>query len=167
MTIAKYLAILFSIVGIVATVLPAVAGQTFPLRIEDRTMELGLATDRETVVEALSSIFPDEDRSVFNETRIQYNYFAVEGEGPTTIALDFDPNGKLVGFIVDAYAKEQNPAAQELLQWLLNNVGEGKKSDLGRTWEYGGMTFEFIEIVEQGEDSMYSVNMTKTGYVAE
>jgi len=161
MSIAKSLVLTAFFLGALCLARPAPAGDAFPLVIGEKTIELGPGVDREQLFAALSAALPGETPSVNDKSRIQYDYFAVKGEGPVTVVLDFDVNGKLAGLIADSFEKKQNPPAQLLLRWLLAHAGKGTGTEYGLTWKYGGMDFEFIEIKDAGEDSMYRIEMVR------
>lgn len=161
----KYFTILLVVIAVFATTPLVFAADTFPVNIYGQTIELGLETTYESVESGLSAILPNDARSVFNDERIQYDFIAAEDRGTMTIALDFDSNRKLVAAFFDAFSKEDNPVARDLVQWLKDNVGQGEKKEDGLVWIHAGMSLYFNDMPDVGEDSMYGLFMKKGGYV--
>lgn len=155
-------------VGLLTAVLllfaiPAFAGDamTIPILIQGDVVEIGPASDRKTVSDALSQILSSESLSVSFSERIQYDFFPVEHEPPLTVLFDFDQNGMFVRALIDAYTKEGNPVAVDLATWLESNVGEGEKVEDGIIWKYAGMLITLRDMPAAGEDSVYQIEIEK------
>jgi hypothetical protein len=143
--------------------LPALAlgADTFPLAVNGKTLDLGAGSDRAGVEAALKAALPSEEPSVSSPERLQYDYQAVPDQEPVTLAFDFGPGGRLEGLGIDAYAKEQNPVAVQLAQWLTANVGQGVRKGHDLAWTHAGFEFLLTETKDAGEDSMYALAVTR------
>jgi hypothetical protein len=135
--------------------------KTFPLIILEKTVSLGSNSDYQAVSASLKAILSPNDESLSSPESIQYDFIAVEGEGPLTLALDFDADGLLESAVIESDLKEQNPVAQELVAWLQKHAGEGKKSEDETLWTCAGFVFHLREVVGAGEDSVYGMTIEK------
>mgnify|MGYP001806809024 CR=1 FL=1 len=141
---------------------PARGADTFPVVVNGKTLDLGTASQRASVETALRAALPSEEPSVATPERLQYDYQAAPDQGPLTLAFDFDAAGRLAGLSIDAYAKEQNPVAVQLAQWLAKNVGTGVKKGGDLAFRHAGFEFLLTEATDAGEDSMYAMTITRT-----
>jgi hypothetical protein len=135
--------------------------KTFPLVILGKTVSLGTKSNYQTVSASLKAILSPNDESLTSPESIQYDFIAVEGEGPLTLSLDFDADGLLESAIIESDVKEQNPVVQELVAWLKKHAGEGKKGEDETLWMYAGFLFHLREVVGAGEDSVYGMTIEK------
>lgn len=134
---------------------------TFPLTLKGGTLDIGPALDRKALVAQIRSALAGEDPSILTAERLQYDYIAVEGEGPVSVLVDFDRKGRWEVISVDSYLKRQNPVAQELAAWLAQHVRRGRKAGKDTIWCHGGMQFRLHEVRDAGEDSLYGITITR------
>ncbi|KHK02404.1 hypothetical protein [Desulfovibrio sp. TomC] len=127
----------------------------FPLSVGGQSLTLDRDSRRSDVAAALRRVWPQEQPSVLTPTRIQYDVIAVPGQGPVSLAFDFDAKGLFTGAIIDAMAKEQNPVAAQLAAWLTAKAGTGLRSKGDRLWTHGGFRFRLTEVKTAGEESAY------------
>jgi hypothetical protein len=139
----------------------AAQSQTFPVSLRGKTLELGTGSDRAGLAAVLHKLFSPAPPSVATPERIQYDFVAVAGQAPVTLACDFDAKGRLTGVILDAFAKEQNPVAVTLADWLRQHVGPGNKAKKTTTWSYAGFVFRLTVVLNAGEDSMYRLDIVR------
>jgi hypothetical protein len=135
--------------------------KTFPLVVRGKTISLGTKSNYQTVSASFKTILSPNDESLTSPESIQYDFIAVEGEGPLTLSLDFDADGLLESAIIESDVKEQNPVVQELVAWLKKHAGEGKKQEDETLWMYAGFLFHLREVVGAGEDSVYGMTIEK------
>jgi hypothetical protein len=158
----KIVPILLAFFFLSGLTVPARGADAFPLAVNGKTLELGPGSDRASVETALRAALPSEEPSVATPERLQYDYQAAPDQGPLTLAFDFDAAGRLAGLSIDAYAKEQNPVAVQLAQWLAKNAGTGVKKGSDLAFRHAGFEFRLTEATDAGEDSMYAMAITRT-----
>lgn len=134
---------------------------TFPLTLKGTTLVIGPALDRQALIAQIRDALASEDPSILTAERLQYDYAAVEGEGPVSVLVDFDRKGRWKVISVDSYLKQQNPVAQELAAWLAQYVGRGRKAGKDTIWSHGGMQFRLHEVRDAGEDSIFGITITR------
>lgn len=148
----------FLLLLVIAT--SAVAGESgFPLSIGGQRLTLDRDSRRGDIAAALRRVLPQEQPSVLSPQRIQYDVIAVPGQGPVSLAFDFDAQGRFTGAIIDAMLKEQNPLAAQLAVWLTAEAGKGVRSKGDRVWIHGGFQFRLTEVKMAGEDSTYRMSI--------
>ncbi|MEF3696301.1 hypothetical protein [Desulfolutivibrio sp.] len=139
----------------------ALCQDTFPVVVNGKTLDIGAASNRTSLEAALTSALPSEAPSLAAPERLQYDFQAVPDQGPVTLAFDFGPGGRFEGLTIDAYLKEQNPVAAGLAAWLGAKAGKGVKKGHDTLWTYAGFEFLLTETKDAGEDSMYSMAVTR------
>lgn len=139
----------------------AIDDESFPLVAAGKTVLISSASGRPEIQDMLKGTLSPDDLSVSIPERIQYDFIAVEGEGPLTLMFDFDKRGRWVEIVIESYMKQQNPVAQELVGWLNTNAGPGKVSGKTRTWNHLGLVFRLKEVKNAGEDSVYGVTISR------
>lgn len=132
---------------------------SFPVTMRGKTLTISSESDRATLAGLLSEALTGEEPSVLTAERIQYDFIAVQGEGPVTLLVDFDSKGRWSEIVIESSLKQQNPVAQELVGWLAANAGQGRKSGKARSWKHGGLAFRFREVKNAGEDSVYGITI--------
>lgn len=135
--------------------------QAFPLVIKGKTLELTTKATRVELTKALSGILPGESASLDTPSRLQYDFIAVEGQGPLCLLFDFDTKGRLTAVGIDANMQVQNPVARELVAWLGQHAGPGRKIRHGRIWRLDGFSFRFTEVRDAGDESNYGVEVLR------
>lgn len=156
------LPVIFLLAALLAA--PAAGGEAgFPLSLGGQSLTLDTQTRRADVEAALGRAFPKEQPSVLAPERIQYDVVFVAGQGPASLAFDFDAKGRLTGVVLDAMAKEQNPPAARLAAWLAAEAGQGVKDKGDRVWTWAGFRFRLTETKNAGEDSAYRLAVERQG----
>ncbi|KAF0234428.1 MAG: hypothetical protein FD177_809 [Desulfovibrionaceae bacterium] len=135
--------------------------ESFPVTLRGKTLTISTESDRATLAAQLSGALAGEEPSVLTVERIQYDFIAVQGEGPVTVLVDFDNKGRWIEIVIESSLKQQNPVAQELVGWLAVNAGQGRKSGKVTSWKQGGLAFRFREVNNAGEDSVYGVTVSR------
>ena len=134
-------------------------GQSIPIQILGKTIEIRKGMTRSDAKAALSSVIKDE-ASLDTVERLQYDVPLVPGSSPVAIVFDFDKKGIVNGFMLDANLKKQNPAAVKLVDWLGANAGKPTLKKKGNaTWNFGGWKIEHTA-GGSGEDSVYRIELT-------
>lgn len=133
---------------------------SFPVVLRGKILVIGTAADRASLATQLKDALVGEEPSVLTAERIQYDFIAVQGEGPVMLLVDFDAKGRWSAIVIESTLKRQNPVAQELLAWLAQNAGPGRKVGKDTVWSDGGMKFRFREVRNAGEDSTYGITIT-------
>ena len=140
----------------------AVAGASgFPLSVGGQNLTLDQDSRRADIAAALAKALPREEPSVLSPERIQYDVIAAPGQGPVSMAFDFDAKGRFTGAILDAMLKEQNPVAAQLAVWLTAEAGKGVRSKGDRVWTHAGFRFQLTEVQKAGEDSVYRMSIDR------
>jgi hypothetical protein len=134
---------------------------TFPLTIKGKTLTVSGASGRDTLTASLKGILKKEEPSVSTPERLQYDFIAVEGEGPVMLMFDFDKSGKWIEIRIESNLKQQNLVARTLMAWLRQNAGQGKKSGKTTTWKHEGFVYSFKEVKNAGEDSIYGITVSR------
>jgi len=132
---------------------------SFPVILRGKTLTISSESDRATLAGQLSGALAGEEPSVLTAERIQYDFIAVQGEGPVTLLVDFDNKGRWSEIVIESTLKQQNPVAQELVGWLAANAGQGRKSGKATSWKHVGLAFRFREVKNAGEDSAYGITI--------
>jgi len=135
--------------------------ESFPVALRGKTLTVSAESDWATLASQLSGALVGEEPSVLTVERIQYDFIAVQGEGPVTLLVDFDSKGRWIEIVIESSLKRQNPAAQELVSWLAANAGQGRKSGKVTSWKHGGFAFRFREVKNAGEDSVYGITVSR------
>ncbi len=135
--------------------------ETFPLVVAGKTLRITSASCRPEIQSMLQEALVPDALSVSTSERIQYDFSAVEGEGPLVLMFDFDKRGKWVEVVIESFLKQQNPVAQELVGWLNMNAGPGRMKGKTRIWNHIGYAFRLKEVKNAGEDSVYSVTISR------
>lgn len=157
---------LFPAVFLLVSLLAAAAagGEAgFPVSVGGQDLVLGRETRRSDLAAALRRALPEEQPSVLVPERIQYDVIAAEGQGPVSLAFDFDAQGRLSGATFDAMSKAQNPVAVRLAAWLTAEAGQGVKKGGDRVWTLAGFRFRLTEVQNAGEDSVYRLGVERQG----
>ena len=140
----------------------AVGGESgFPLSVGGQSLTLSRDSRRADIAAALRRVLPQEQPSALSPERIQYDVIAVPGQGPVSLAFDFDAQGRFTGAIIDAMLKEQNPVAAQLVAWLTAKAGKGVRSKGDRIWTQGGFRFRLTEVKMAGEESAYRMRIDR------
>lgn len=140
----------------------AVAGASgFPLSVGGQTLTLDRDSRRGDIAAALARALPQEEPSVLSPQRIQYDVIAAPGQGPVSLAFDFDAKGRFTGASLDAMLKEQNPVAAQLAAWLTAEAGKGVRSKGDRVWTHAGFRFQLTEVQKAGDDSVYRMSIDR------
>jgi len=139
----------------------AAANSSFTLAVKGKELTINSTSDRTAIKASLENIFAPEEPSVSTPERIQYDFIAVEGQAPAALVFDFDKHGKWIGTTIDANMKVQNPVAQQVVSWLHKKGIKGKKSGKTTTWKHEGLVYRLREVKDAGEDSMYSLAISK------
>ena len=140
----------------------AVAGGSgFPLSVGGQSLTLDRESRRGDIAAALARALPQEQPSVLSPQRIQYDVIAAPGQGPVSLAFDFDAQGRFTGAVLDAMLKEQNPVAAQLAAWLTAEAGKGVRSKGDRVWNHAGFRFRLTEVKNAGEDSVYRMSIDR------
>lgn len=140
----------------------AVAGASgFPLSVGGQNLTLDRDSRRGDIAAALARALPQEEPSVLSPERIQYDVIAAPGQGPVSLAFDFDAQGRFTGAILDAMLKEQNPVAAQLAVWLTAEAGKGVRNKGDRVWTHAGFRFQLTEVLKAGEDSAYCMSIDR------
>lgn len=134
---------------------------SFPVTLRGKTLAISTESDRATLAAQLSGALAGEEPSVLTAERIQYDFIAMQDEGPVTLLVDFDSKGRWLEIVIESSLKQQNPVARELAGWLAANAGQGRKSGKATTWEHGGLAFRFREVKNAGEDSVYGITVSR------
>ncbi len=132
-----------------------------PLTIKGKAITIGSSADRASIATTLKGVFKKEAPSVSLPDFLQYDFSAVEGQGPVSLNFKFDTRGMWTEIDIFAYMKEQNPVAQQLVGWLTKKVGKGKKNGKKTTWKYEGLVYRLEEVKDSGDESAYSMNISK------
>lgn len=139
----------------------------FPVSVGGQELTLGRETRRSDLEAALRRALPKERPSVLVPQRIQYDVIAAEGQGPVSLAFDFDAQGRFCGATFDAMSKEQNPVAARLAArlaaWLTAEAGQGVRKGDDRVWTLAGFRFRLTEVKNAGEDSVYRLGVERQG----
>ena len=151
----------FFLLAVLLFAIPAQAADsnTVQIKIKGEVVEFGPGSDLKTVSDSLGKILSPESPSVSTSERIQYDFIAVEDGSPLTVLFDFDKDGKFSQAIIAANSKKENPVAQELATRLEDKAGKGKKVDDVTVWQYAGMSFTLVELVDEGEESIYQMTI--------
>jgi len=149
------------IIALTASGAQAAEPGKFPLTLKGKTLDIGPALDRKELVARIQGALIDEKPSILTAERLQYDYIAVEGQGPVLVLVDFDRKGAWEVLVIDSYMKEQNPVAQGLAAWLAQHAGRGRKVGGDTIWSHGGMQFRLYEVRDAGEDSAYGITVTR------
>jgi len=139
----------------------AAPDSSFQLSIKGKTLSINTTSDHTAIKASLEKIFAPEEPSVSTSERLQYDFIAIEGQAPTALVFDFDKHGKWIGTTIDANMKVQNPVAQQVVNWLHKKGIKGKKSGKTTTWRYDGLVYRLREVKDAGDDSMYSVTISR------
>lgn len=140
----------------------AVGGESgFPLSVGGQNLTLARDSRRGDIAAALARALPQEQPSVLSPERIQYDVIAAPGQGPVSLAFDFDAQGRFTGAIIDAMLKEQNPVAAQLAAWLTAEAGNGVRSKGDRIWTHAGFRFRLTEVKKAGEESAYRMSIDR------
>lgn len=133
----------------------------FPLSIKGKTLTVSGASGRNALAASLKGIFKMEEPSVSTPERLQYDFTAVEGEGPVTLMFDFDKGGKWIEIRIESNLKQQNLVARTLMTWLRQNAGQGRKIGKTTMWKHEGLVYRFKEVKNAGEDSSYGITVSR------
>ena len=135
----------------------------FPVSVGGQDLTLGRETRRSELEAALRRALPEERPSVLLPRRIQYDVVAAQGQGPVSLAFDFDAQGRFSGATFDAMNKAQNPVAARLAAWLTIQAGQGVRKGDDRVWTLAGFRFRLTEVKNAGEDSAYRLGVERQG----
>lgn len=134
---------------------------SFPVSLRGKILTISSEADRATLAVQLAGALAGEEPSVLTAERIQYDFMAVQGEGPVTVLVDFDSKGRWSQIVIESSLKQQNPVARELVSWLAANAGQGRKSGTVTSWRHDGLAFRFREVKNAGEDSVYGITVSR------
>jgi len=137
----------------------AAVEQSVPVQFSGKTFELRKGMTRTEAKKALSGIISEEP-SLDTAERLQYDVCLVADEAPVTITCDFDKKGVVIGFMLDAGYKKQNPPAAKLVDWLQANAGKPQVKKKGSAiWNFAGWKIEHTA-GGSGEDAAYRIEFT-------
>ncbi len=143
-----------------STLANAAPSSSFPLLIKGKSLTISSSSDRASIAALLKGVMGEEP-SVSIPERIQYDFIAVEGQGPVCLLFDFDKKGKWVSIAIDANMKEQNIVGQQLVSWLTSKAGRGRKAGKTTIWKHAGLVYRLEEVKDAGDESIYSVRITR------